>query len=296
MEFTMEDLTHYGIFNDIPEIYYDFLFEEWHAHGIDKLILTGIVFDRARNDPAFTESFFRQAERHGISFTDAHVPWTPVWALNTPSQYKDAMLKNNQRALELCGQAGCRTLTIHIGDNICLGDFSLEQGREDLDRTLEILIPIAEKNKVVLCIENIIAPTDQPPELLRCFQKFSSDHFGCCYDSGHANVMAYSPGKDPEKMSSRLRDDLWHGKVEFYKGDALQDLLPYIVTCHLHDNDGFGDQHLLPGKGTISWGEVMAKLKKAPRLISMQTEVALHTQGRISIEASLEAFRRNLFA
>lgn len=300
MDFTIENLTQIALFHDIPDRYHDFIFEEWRSHGITRLFFPGAIFHRALKEPEYGEAFIRKAEKHGIQLTDGHVPWTPEWALNTPEDFKDVMLENNRRALELLGQAGSLTVTIHVGDNICwdtkLG-ITKQQGRDLLDSTLEKLIPIAEKNKVVLCIENIISPADQPDELIRCFEKFPSDYFGCCFDSGHANVMKYVPGKDPQQLCSWIKDHLWRGNPQFYKGDALQELLPYIVTCHLHDNNGLEDQHLPPGQGTIDWAELASALKKAPRLKSIQSETSLIQQDKVySISAMTDIFREVVFS
>jgi sugar phosphate isomerase/epimerase len=50
-------------------------------------------------------------------------------------------------------------------------------------------------------------------------------------------------------------------------------MLPHVTTCHLHDNNGVHDQHLLPGRGTIDWGHVIGLLRTAPRLKCFQNEV-----------------------
>jgi sugar phosphate isomerase/epimerase len=58
-----------------------------------------------------------------------------------------------------------------------------------------------------------------------------------------------------------------------WEHDVLDRMLPYIVNCHLHDNDASADQHLLPGKGTIDWSKLVPKLLSAPRLMCVQSEV-----------------------
>lgn len=298
MDFTFENLTHNAYFAGVPEEYHNYIFEEWRSHGAAKLVLQEGIVVSALKDPEFGNRFLQRAERHGIRMADGHVPWNPQWALNTPEEHREIMLNNNRRALEFCAEAGCTTLTIHVGDNICWDaarGITHEEGRDLLDDSLDKLIPIAEKNKIVLCIENIIAPTDQPNELVRCFKKFKSDYFGCCYDSGHANVMAYYPGKDPEQLCSWIKDHLWRGKPEYYKGNALQELLPYIATCHLHDNNGFEDQHFPAGNGTIRWEEVIPVLKQAPGLRSIQSESSILRGEGFSIREVMDRFRKYIF-
>ena len=144
MKMTLANLTDMGCFNDIPEYYHNYIFEEWRTHGADKMVFTVAMMEKAVFDPEFAARFIKKAADHGLQFTDAHVPWYPVWALNTPPEYKEEMLKNNSRALELCGECGAKTLTIHVGDNICRnGSFDLQNSHDWLDATLEKMIPVA---------------------------------------------------------------------------------------------------------------------------------------------------------
>ncbi len=50
-------------------------------------------------------------------------------------------------------------------------------------------------------------------------------------------------------------------------------MLPHIATCHLHDNNGIWDEHLLPGRGNIDWPRLINLLKTAPRLKCFENEV-----------------------
>ena len=293
MEIKLANLTDFGYFDSIPESYHDYIFEEWRRSGSDKMVFPISQMAKAVAEPDFAPRFFKRAQAHKITLTDSHVPWSPVWALNTPPEFKAEMLKNNKQALQICGEYGIKTLTIHVGDNICRNNqFNMSHARDWLDATLEELIPVAEENEVVLCIENIIAPTDQPDELLRCFKKFPSPNFGCCYDSGHANVMENFPGKDPMRLCSWIKDTLWQGNPQYYNEDTVTELRPYIATCHLHDNDGYEDQHLPPGRGTVKWDHVLAQLAAAPRLVTIQSEANLLRDGGTAIADMRDAFRK----
>jgi len=60
---------------------------------------------------------------------------------------------------------------------------------------------------------------------------------GICMDVGHAFMMG----------------DL---------GDAIETAAEYVVTTHLHDNNGKSDDHLTPGQGKIDWPAALVSLKK----------------------------------
>ena len=65
---------------------------------------------------------------------------------------------------------------------------------------------------------------------------------------------------------------------------------PYIVTAHLHDNDGYSDAHDLPGCGRIDWKRQIENLRSCPRLMSLQTEVRTIPRG-LPVKTLAETFR-----
>ena len=97
-------------------------------------------------------------------------------------------------------------------------------------------------------------------------------NIGACYDTGHANCMASAPGKTPDKYEPYFAKCWWENGVE-QEDDALETMQSQVVTCHIHDNTGYGDLHGMPFDGTINWAELIPKLKNCPRMESYQTEV-----------------------
>ena len=73
--------------------------------------------------------------------------------------------------------------------------------------------------------------------------------------------------------------------------DFLDAMLPHIVNCHIHDNDGMHDQHDLPGRGCADWNKIVALLKKAPRLQVLQSEVAI-AGNTVAARELVETFER----
>ena len=71
----------------------------------------------------------------------------------------------------------------------------------------------------------------------------------------------------------------------------IDKMLPEIVTCHLHDNTGERDQHNLPGKGNIDWQNICDKLKQAPRLKCIQSEVTV-TPNKITLPQLCRTFEK----
>jgi sugar phosphate isomerase/epimerase len=93
-------------------------------------------------------------------------------------------------------------------------------------RTLDALRPAAGSFGVRIALENV-APSNHA-SLSRVLELYPPDYIGICYDSGHGNMTGEGIG--------------W-----------LEAHADRLVAVHLHDNDGVGDQHRLPGMGTVDW-------------------------------------------
>ena len=207
----------------------------------------------------------RQCYEFGLSVLNCHAPHIPGWEINLP----DPMVqKRHLGLLDFYAELGCETVTVHAGTNDS-GE-PLATLRDRTCRSLEALIRRAGELRMVIVLENTIFPTDTPEELLGYMARFRCESFGFCFDAGHANLMDGFPGKRSADMVDWIARR-WDGNIRF-ETDTLGQLLPDVVTCHLHDNDSFDDQHKLPGEGSIDWPRLLARLKKAPRLRSFQNE------------------------
>lgn len=114
-----------------------------------------------------------------------------------------------------------------------------------LEKSLETWGPINDRAKnlgVKIGIENIFE--DTPENLKLLMKEMSSGNFGVCFDTGHCNLFSKVPLDD------------W-----------LNNLGPYIIELHLHDNDGSADQHLPIGDGTFDFRTLLSSLKHDPQLI-----------------------------
>ena len=67
----------------------------------------------------------------------------------------------------------------------------------------------------------------------------------------------------------------WGDVTPSWDNAILEKMLPHVVNCHLHDNNGIADQHLNIGCGTVDWQHIISLLKKAPRLQVVQSEVLM---------------------
>ena len=207
----------------------------------------------------------------GLTFLDAHAPFGVLSDLCLPfDEYRGLMLSRAKYAIEIANLFDVDTITIHVGSGM-----PVYEGKTDVKllcdytrRSLEELLPVAEKNGVVICIENIWAPITTAERLLEFISYFKSPWLGICYDAGHAHI-ASKPREIPNNA-----DKCWgaYGLPVGWDEHTLEKLLPEIVNCHLHDNHGLVDEHFLPGKGLIDWPPIMKLLKSAPKIRLIQNE------------------------
>lgn len=90
----------------------------------------------------------------------------------------------------------------------------------------------------------------RPEAILRAVKEINSPFFRVCLDTGHCAVFGDSPA-DAVRLIGK----------------------EYLSTLHVHDNDGCGDCHWLPGAGVIDWQDFSDALAE----IGFEGSVSLET-------------------
>ncbi|MBQ7403192.1 MAG: sugar phosphate isomerase/epimerase [Lentisphaeria bacterium] len=247
---------------------------EFAANDAKYIVLTNNLLEYCISEPNFFILFVKLLEKYGLKFSGCHGLWSGVKDLNCDDrQYRDISIANHKRAMGYAADAGCKEYVVHIGALCCYYPPYDEQLMRDYAcATLDQLVPEAEKLGIIIAVENSFEPTNTADEVLYYINKFPSPAVGVCYDAGHANIMT-SVGKDKSRYGEAMQLP-WSNKIEF-EDHALEKLAPHIVTCHLHDNDGYSDQHALPGNGIINWEKLIKDLSACPRILSMQAEIGI---------------------
>ena len=102
--------------------------------------------------------------------------------------------------------------------------------------TWKHLLPRAEEQGIRIAIENIFE--NDPINLRFLMEKMGSQYFGVCFDTGHFNLFSATT------------------LVEW-----LQQLKPYIIELHLHDNNKSADNHRAIGDGSFDFDTLFPLLK-----------------------------------
>ncbi|MHC4985362.1 MAG: sugar phosphate isomerase/epimerase family protein [Planctomycetota bacterium] len=130
-------------------------------------------------------------------------------------------------------------------------------------RSFDELVPVIRSTGVRLAIEN--GPIRHVANIL---DRYPPDQFGMCYDCGHGNF----------------------GHTNTEGGmDEFEPLAGRLISVHLHDNDGTGDQHLIPFEGTIDWDRLTAILAASSYTKPVSLECAV---GETDLETEVAWLKR----
>ncbi|GHV28768.1 hypothetical protein AGMMS4952_13310 [Spirochaetia bacterium] len=110
-------------------------------------------------------------------------------------------------------------------------------------KSFDELEPYCTTRNIRLCIENLgetpRAWSIHQFDLL--FKRYGADYMGLCFDTGHANMACRENCLEyAERYNERL------------------------FMIHVHDNQGEGDEHILPFEGTFNWEGFAPVLARSP--------------------------------
>ena len=251
---------------------------EFADAGERYIVLNYRLLGEACKDPACLIAFHAEMRNFGLDFADAHAPWGTWTDPGMPLEaWHEQVILRHRIAIRLCAQFGIDTLTFHTGsaaNNIFGTDLKLGDYRNMLIRSMEELLPDAEKSGVTLALENVWNPLNHSRVLLEVMEYFRSPGLGLCYDSGHGNLMEKGMLFPDKTCVSPAWENL--GIPVEWEKDLIEKMTPWMVNCHLHDNNGCQDEHRLPGEGTVDWERVRNSLRQAQRLRNIQNESQPH--------------------
>ena len=267
-------ITFYAHFPDFSEATRRMVMREFAANGAKHLILNDQMFKVLMQDSSLEKKFLQEMEAEGLSFVDAHAPNNAMLDLNCPDEsFRGEMIARHKLALYIAASMGVETLTIHCGLDFVTASVPLKTHIDRTKAALDKILPEAEACGVIVAIENIWTPNCQPDVLLDIKNEFPTEYLGLCYDSGHANLIdknhvhCFNQTQNDWLKILKLDEVRWEDR-------ALEKMLPHVVNCHLHDNDGSSDQHERIGTGNVDWKHIKSLLLQAPRLKSIQSEMA----------------------
>ncbi len=261
---------------------------EFAANGVRHLVLGDTLLKMMGQDYKLPAVLREQTQAAGLDFVDAHAPFRDFGDLFIPDERDHRVMIARQKLnLLLVNEMGVKTCTFHIGSKY-YPEHSVDEHREAIFRSLDELLPFAENLGITICLENLVRPLSTADDLISYMRKYDSPNLGVCLDVGHANLKEKGEGNPDSEVPAT-----WEiaGLPVRWERDIAERLQPYIVNCHVHDNYGAGDDHDLPGCGTIDWKRIVPILLNAPHIQSIQSEV-LTARRSTPIRTVTENIRR----
>ena len=230
------------------------------------------------------EHFFAQHKKaatvNGVSFHQMHMPY-PICVPYAGTEINQYLMENVvPKSIRICSFLGCRYLVVH-GFKLAEILGSEQEEWEETKKFLLSVAPLAEKQGVILCMENLynsigghlvdgpctdaILTAERIDDLN---ETVGSEVFGFCFDTGHANLLGINMKEFISTIGGRLK------------------------VLHIHDNDGASDLHQIPytftktreNASSTDWDGFINGLKM------------IHFDGGLSFETApvLDAFPQQL--
>ena len=162
-----------------------------------------------------------------------------------------------RRVLDLAEHLPFRYLVLHLGHS---RDEADPRRYEAAFSSLERLRLFAKQGGVTIAIENTPGHLAAPEKLRQFVTETRLNDLRFCFDVGHAHL------GDGVMPSLEIMRDL-------------------VVTAHVHDNNGFKDEHLAPFGGNIEWAPALAELTK------IESALVLRIEGAAGVCGAGAAFR-----
>jgi sugar phosphate isomerase/epimerase len=125
-------------------------------------------------------------------------------------------------------------------------------------KSLRELLSFIGNEKITISLENITNAISSPKRIVQFLKEYGLPDIGLCFDVGHSFI------------KNNIIDSL----------DAAAD---YILECHIHDNFGHIDEHLIPFEGDINWSAFISKIREK----QFNGRMIIESQGGSDAETSL---------
>lgn len=206
------------------------------------------------------------ADSLGVKIIQVHAPFGEIdFELASADPYKrDKALKKSFNLVKHVGDLEWGTLVFHT---VRLRSYEEYDSGRLVEKTRLANIGFfkeaskhASEHSIEIAVENRLENGygALPKDLLDLLKEVNDDCFGVCLDVGHANVNKLDPSSIVESL-----------------GESL-------VASHIHDNNGFEDQHLPPLMGNIDWNKLVNTFSKIGYSKPLILEV--HEYGRLELD------------
>lgn len=236
------------------------------------------AFD-AEDDKFIAESR-KQITDAGLKVWSIHAPFgSDIDISSTDEQILERGVAAINRTVRGCAGLGGKIVVIHISDGSCPPGEDRTERIENAQRSVERIAEVAKEHGVQIAVENLLPNhlADSVAIVRSIVEMHPTDVVGICLDSGHVNVNAAGDAKKAAVIANGLADR--------------------IITTHLHDNDGKGDLHQVPGLGNVDWSVMGKAIAASPFDAPLMFELSVPEpieETLSKLPAALEMIRSHL--
>lgn len=169
-------------------------------------------------------------------FITIHAPYMDLSPGAVDSKVRSVTLERFFHILEIAKILKPEIIVFHSGYEKWKYALNVNLWLEMSLKTWPLILKEAISIGTKIAIENVFE--DEPLNLRLLMEEIRSESFGICFDSGHFNLFSRIPLKE------------W-----------LNQLRPYIIELHLHDNNGTFDDHFAIGEGSFDFNTLFSELK-----------------------------------
>ncbi|HEX7486184.1 MAG TPA: sugar phosphate isomerase/epimerase family protein [Vicinamibacterales bacterium] len=194
----------------------------------------------------------------------------PLSTADSAEQARQLAVAECLAALQVARTIPFRFLVVHLGLPDELKPAAGANSRQAAQRSIEEIAAAATPLGVQVAVEVIPNKLSAARALVRLVEEdleLPAPGVGICLDMGHAFLMG----------------DLV---------DAIEIVSGELVTTHVHDNRGTGDDHLVPFDGKIDWPTALMSLEKVGYEGLIMFELANTSTPREVLEKTVEVRRR----
>ncbi len=165
-----------------------------------------------------------------------HAPYMDLSPGAVDSKVRIVTLERFFHILEIAKILKPKSIVFHSGYEKWKYALNVNLWLEMSLKTWQLILREALSVGTKIAIENIFE--DNPINLRLLMEEMGSESFGICFDSGHFNLF------------SRVSLKEW-----------LNQLRPYIIELHLHDNKGTFDDHFAIGEGSFDFNTLFSEMR-----------------------------------
>lgn len=246
--------------------------------GCDAVDFDLASFDYRNTNSAYSKSeeefieFFKSVKQYadncGIEICQTHGRRDP-FRENDDEYNRVIFPKNAELDLKATKILGAPVCVFHPGGTLSNMSATPEEMRENAFNAFKTVLPFAKENGVKIALETVGANhcLDDAIDFFGSFDEYKalfdkiyglteySEFFACCIDTGHINLAVKHNQPTP--------------------ADFIRKMGSHVACLHLHDNNGYIDQHHTPGVVGIDFNDVFAALYEIGYSGSYNAEVRL---------------------